>query len=144
VLPHPAGELSLSTWTWPGAGFAPRGRADGSESLLGNWVRRLGQTIPLACQDWTNTKAAPRFVSNGRVNEAAILSRHLQSTEERFETAEGPVLVQYAVPNLTYALESAEAIGILHKSLTGKRKEGVCGTLMHSSLAIAVEGYHSG
>jgi len=44
----------------------------------------LGQTIPLACQDWTNTKAAYRFVSNGRVNEAAILDGHFQATRERF------------------------------------------------------------
>jgi hypothetical protein len=34
----------------------------------------MGQSIPLACQDWTNTKAAYRFFSNDRVSEADILA----------------------------------------------------------------------
>ena len=34
----------------------------------------MGQSIPLACQDWANTKAAYRFLSNDRVSEADILA----------------------------------------------------------------------
>jgi hypothetical protein len=33
----------------------------------------VGQSIPLVCQDWANTKAAYRFFSNDRVSEADIL-----------------------------------------------------------------------
>ena len=40
----------------------------------------MGQSIPLACQDWANTKAAYRFFSNDRVSEADILAGHFQST----------------------------------------------------------------
>ena len=29
----------------------------------------FGESIPLACQDWANTKAAYRFLSNDRVSE---------------------------------------------------------------------------
>src|SRR5438132_1133706 len=29
----------------------------------------VGETIPMACQDWANTKAAYRFLSNPRVGE---------------------------------------------------------------------------
>lgn len=36
----------------------------------------IGEPIPLACQDWANTKAAYRFFANPRINEAAILEGH--------------------------------------------------------------------
>jgi len=39
----------------------------------------IGASIPLACQDWANTKAAYRFFSNDRVGEADILAGHFQS-----------------------------------------------------------------
>src|SRR5437588_13062638 len=32
----------------------------------------MGQSIPLVCQDWANTKAAYRFLSNDRASEADI------------------------------------------------------------------------
>jgi Transposase DNA-binding len=41
----------------------------------------LGESIPLACQDWANTKAAYRFFANDRVNEGDILSGQRQSQE---------------------------------------------------------------
>jgi len=34
----------------------------------------VGQSIPLVCQDWANTKAVYRFFSNNRVSEVDILS----------------------------------------------------------------------
>jgi hypothetical protein len=42
--------------------------------LLGQIGGAVEQSIPLACQDWANAKAAYRFLSNGRVNEANILA----------------------------------------------------------------------
>jgi len=114
--------------------------------FVGQLATRLGQTIPLACQDWTNTKAAYRFLSNGRVNEAAILAGHFQATRERFEVAEGPILVLHDTTEFSYTRESAQPIGILHKSFGGRGKDGrprlhtVCGILMHSSLAVTAEG----
>ena len=42
----------------------------------------VGESIPLVCQDWANTKAAYRFFSNDRVSEADILTGHFQSTRE--------------------------------------------------------------
>jgi Transposase DNA-binding len=41
-----------------------------------------GQAIPFACQDWANTKAAYRFLSNDRVDEEAILSGHFEATHD--------------------------------------------------------------
>lgn len=42
----------------------------------------LGQSIPWACLDWSNVKAAYRFLSNPRVDESAILAGHFASTRE--------------------------------------------------------------
>jgi hypothetical protein len=114
--------------------------------FVGQLATRLGQTIPLACQDWTNTKAAYRFLSNGRVNETAILAGHLQATRERFEAADGPILILHDTTEFSYTRESRQPIGVLHKSFGGRGKDGrprlhtVCGILMHSSLAVTTEG----
>ncbi|MDF0516692.1 transposase [Bradyrhizobium yuanmingense] len=45
--------------------------------LLPQMGSDMGQSIPLVCQDWANTKAAYRFFSNERVNEkGSILVLH--------------------------------------------------------------------
>ncbi len=46
-------------------------------------------SIPFACQDWANTKAAYRFLDNENVSESEILEGHFQSTAERFAATEG-------------------------------------------------------
>ena len=115
-------------------------------SLVGRLATSLGQTIPLACQDWANTKAAYRFLSNGRVNETAILAGHFQATRQRFAATEGPVLILHDTTEFSYTRESKEVIGILYKVCGRKDKNGrprlhtVCGILMHSSLAVTTEG----
>ena len=43
-----------------------------------NWLPSPGDTIPLVCQDWANTKAAYRFLDNDRVSEVEILAGHLR------------------------------------------------------------------
>jgi len=114
--------------------------------LVGQLATCLGQTIPLACQDWTNTKAAYRFLSNGRVNEAAILAGHFQATRERFAATDGPILVLHDTTEFSYTRESKKAIGILCRSCGRKDKDGrprlhtVCGILMHSSLVVTTDG----
>ncbi|WP_074448601.1 MULTISPECIES: IS4/Tn5 family transposase DNA-binding protein [Bradyrhizobium] len=59
----------------------------------------IGQSIPVVCQDWANTKAAYPFFSNERVSEADILSGHLESTRELIAAAKGPVLSCMIRPN---------------------------------------------
>ena len=53
----------------------------------------FGETIPLACQDRANTKAAYRFFSNERVSEEDILRGHFDATRRRFAASDGPILV---------------------------------------------------
>ncbi len=51
----------------------------------------MGQSIPMAFQDWCSTKAAYRFFSNPKVNEQEILSGHFEVTRKRFGVSKGPV-----------------------------------------------------
>ena len=44
----------------------------------------MGESIPLVCQDWADTKAAYRFFSEERVIEEHNLGGHFQSTCDRF------------------------------------------------------------
>jgi hypothetical protein len=114
--------------------------------LAGQLATKLGQTIPLACQDWSNTKAAYRFLSNGRVNEMEILAGHFQATRERFAATDGPILVLHDTTEFSYTREAKQSIGILYKSCGRKDKDGrprlhtLCGILMHSSLAVTTDG----
>lgn len=105
----------------------------------------MGQSIPLVCRDWANTKAAYRFFSNDRVSESDILAGHFQSTRERRIATGGPVLVLHDTTEFSYQRENSDAIGITKSINSGRDKAGrlrshtVCGILMHSSLAVTTE-----
>lgn len=62
----------------------------------------IGQSVPLVCQDWANTKAGYRFFSNDRVSEADILAGHLQSTRDRTAAIDDPVLVLHDPTEFAY------------------------------------------
>ena len=112
-------------------------------ALLGSAV---GQTIPRACQDWANTKAAYRFFSNRRVNEHAILKGHFDATRHRVSAAKGRILVLQDTTEFTFQREKTDAIGITKVVYNGKDKANrprlhtLCGLLMHSSLAVTTQG----
>ena len=61
--------------------------------LLVRMAGAVGAPLPLACQDWADTKAAYRFLSNEAVSEAEILAGHFRSTRGRVAAADGPILV---------------------------------------------------
>ena len=115
-------------------------------NLLERMDGAMGESIPLACQDWANTKAAYRFFANERISEAEILEGHLRSTRERFAAADGPILILHDTTEFTYQRERGDQIGVMHQLNCGKDKYGgrrlrtVCGLLMHSSLAVTLEG----
>ncbi|MGY3146538.1 hypothetical protein ACVWYQ_003537 [Bradyrhizobium sp. USDA 3397] len=106
----------------------------------------MGESIPLVCQDWANTKAAYRFFSIDRVSEADILAGHFQSTRERTIATGGPVLVLHDTTEFSYQRENSDAIGITKSINSGQdkadrlRSHTVCGILMHSSVAVTTEG----
>jgi Transposase DNA-binding len=116
------------------------------QQLLQQFSSGLGESIPFACQDWANTKAAYRFLSNPKVNEEAILAGHFQATRSRFAATSTPILILHDTTGFTFARKDRAPIGILHKSFMRRGKKGrplhsvVCGILMHSSLAVTTDG----
>src|SRR6059058_4454507 len=129
-----------------GSEFRDARLCDRFRKLLAQLGSAMGQSIPLVCQDWANTKAAYRFFSNDRVSEADILAGHFQSTRDRAAATEGLVLVLHDTTEFSYQREKSEAIGITKSINSGRDKAGrlrshtVCGILMHSSLAVTIEG----
>jgi hypothetical protein len=106
----------------------------------------IGESIPWACQDWANTKAAYRFLSNPQVSEAGILKGHIEATRGRLACGDGPILMLHDTTEFSYHRDDMAAIGILHKNPVGKNRDGtlqhsiVCGLQMHSSLAVTTDG----
>jgi hypothetical protein len=114
--------------------------------LLARMAGAVGAPIPLACQDWADTKAAYRFLSNEAVSEAEILAGHFRSTRGRVAAAEGPILVLQDTTEFSYRRARPERIGALTTAPSRREADGrlrmrtVCGLLMHASLAVTTDG----
>jgi Transposase DNA-binding len=114
--------------------------------LLEQLEGAMGASLPLACQDWAATKAAYRFFTNERVSEREILAGHFDATRNRLAATKGLILILHDTTEFTYQRQQAEAIGVTYRVNSGKDKAGrwrmhtVCGLLMHSSLAITIDG----
>jgi len=106
----------------------------------------MGDSIPLACQDWANTKAAYRFLSNDRVCEADIFAGHFQATSNRSEATDDMLLVLHDTTEFSFQRDDPGQIGLTRQYRTGKKADRrkpprkVCGILMHSSLVTTVKG----
>jgi hypothetical protein len=108
--------------------------------ILGDLGRRVGGTLPAACQDWAATKAAYRFFSNPRVDEGIILAGHFAATRARFAATAGPTLVLHDTSEFSFRRQRPEAIGQLSLLKGRHATVTLCGLLMHSSLALTPEG----
>ncbi len=107
----------------------------------------IGESIPMACQDWAGTKAAYRFFANERVSEAEILAGHFRATRDRFRATLGTVLVLHDTTELSFQREKKHAIGVTCRPYSGRKgRDGrprlhtTCGILLHSSLVVTLEG----
>lgn len=111
------------------------------QKLVGQFESRLGDSIPLVCQDWTNTKAAYRFLANRRVSEGTILAGHFQATRRRAAAVHGPILILHDTTEFVYYGRSVQGLGILKTGFKGRAESyAIRGVLMHSSLAVTTEG----
>ena len=108
--------------------------------ILGDLGRRIGGTLPAACQDWAATKAAYRFFSNPRVDEGVILAGHFAATKARFAATAGPILVLHDTTEFSFRRDNPEAIGQLTLLKTRHATVTLCGVLMHSSLVLTPQG----
>ena len=107
---------------------------------------RPGKSLPTAFQDWSNTKAAYRFFSNGNVREDKILEGHFAASALRMQATDGPILILQDTTEFSFKRSAPEKIGFTKVSTGRKlhdgrhRKHTICGLLMHASLAITPEG----
>ena len=114
--------------------------------LLGMMSEGIGESVPYACQDWANTKAAYRFFSNDDVSEDQIMAGHFQATRGRLSQAKQKILMLHDTCEFSFQRDKDSKIGLLGRPACGKRKDGrikfitVRGILMHSSLAITLDG----
>jgi len=110
--------------------------------MLDQFADGTAESVPMACQDWANTKAAYRFLANDRVTEEDILAGHFRSTRERFSGVGGKVLVLHDTTQLSYRREN---IGLLHRPKHGptdrwRKDNPLCGISLHSSLVLTPGG----
>jgi hypothetical protein len=109
---------------------------------------RPGKSLPTAFQDWSNTKAAYRFSSNGNVSEDKILAGHFSASAYalRISATDGPILILQDTTEFSFKLADSQKVGFTHVSTGRKIKNGryqkhaVSGLLMHASLAITPDG----
>ncbi|MGV2078416.1 MULTISPECIES: transposase DNA-binding-containing protein [unclassified Rhizobium] len=102
--------------------------------------------MPAACGDWAATKAAYRFFDNPRVTKHGVLAGHFATTARRCADSEGPIVVVQDTTEFTYSRTRLGKIGFTKTINAGAYKAGrsypvtLCGMLMHSSLALTLEG----
>lgn len=108
--------------------------------LLGDLGQRIGEPVPMACQDWAATKAAYRFFNNSRIDESIILAGHFGATTARFAATSGPILVLHDTTEFSFKRRTPEAIGRLSIVKGPHATFTVCGLLMHSSLVLTTGG----
>jgi hypothetical protein len=114
--------------------------------LLGMMSDGIGESVPYACQDWANTKAAYRFFSNDTVSEDQIMAGHFQATRGRLSRTNQKILMLHDTCEFSFQRDKDSKLGLLGRPSCGKGKDGrikhitVRGILMHSSLAITLDG----
>jgi len=115
-------------------------------AMLEALEERPGQSLPTAFQDWSNTKAAYRFLSNENVSEDKILKGHFAASALRIQATEGPILILQDTTEFNFKRADPDKIGFTKTSTGRKLKDSrfqkftICGLLMHASLAITPEG----
>src|SRR5260370_37482692 len=103
-----------------GCQFDDRRHGKRFRTLVEQLAAHIGGSIPFASQDWASTKAAYRFLANGKVSEEQILAGPFMCTRERFAAASGaPVLILHDTTEFIYLREDNQAISIFHNPHPG-------------------------
>jgi hypothetical protein len=98
------------------------------------FVQQPLASIPQACGNWANSKAAYRFCSNDKVSFPAILAPHAHRTLERLNSP--VILCPQDTTTLNYIAHPATQ-GLGH---VGTKPGKSLGMLLHSTLAVSPEG----
>jgi hypothetical protein len=110
-------------------------------------THRVGDSIPAACGDWANTKAAYRFFSNDRVTEQKILAGHFVSKARRVvSSVEETFLVLHDTSEFSYNRGKTSKLGFVFKLPNGNPRSHpdpqrrLRGILLHSILDVTTCG----
>src|SRR3954462_14361165 len=108
-----------------GCRFADERLSGRLRALLCRVAGAMGGSIPLACQDWANTKAAYRFFSNDRVSEGEILAGHFIWTRDRAAAGVGgPLMVLQDTSESSKRRRRLEWVGQTRRVNSGKDEQG--------------------
>jgi hypothetical protein len=122
--PAPIRQTDLHRWVdqeLDQAAFVDARLGQRLRTLLMQLAQAPGQSLPLVCQDWANTKAAYRFLSNEHVTEAEILGGHFNATRERVAAlSDAPVLVLHDTTEFSWRRDDPHAIGLLGQTHSGR------------------------
>jgi hypothetical protein len=111
-----------------GCQFSDERLAKRSRKLIEQMAGRIGDSIPSACQDWANVKAAYRFFSNQAVSEQEILGGHFAATKKRIAATAERVLLLHDTTEFAYQREAdSVALGLLHRYPNGRDAAGLTG-----------------
>ena len=114
------------------------------QSLLESMSERIGKSIPSACEDWANTKAAYRLFSNDRITDKEILSGHYEATSRRVNDTDGPVLILHDTTDVIFKRGDADAVGFPRKrageTQIPVRRHAKYHVFMHGSLVVTPSG----
>lgn len=109
----------------------------------------MGQSIPLACQDWAGTKAAYRFFSNDKVTPDKILDSHKSNTHKRIkyneddftlilhDTTEIDYTSHQSIKDLSY--RKRKPLLNLNENIKDQHSYSY-GLFLHASMAITTSG----
>lgn len=119
------------------ADFNDRRLVSRLQFIARQFVQQPLASIPQACGNWANSKAAYRFCSNDKVSFAAILAPHADRTLERAGLAGSEVILcPQDTTTLNYIAHPATQ-GLGH---VGTKPGRSLGMLLHSTLAVSPQG----
>jgi hypothetical protein len=105
--------------------------------LASQFVQQPLASIPQACGNWANSKAAYRFCSNDKVSLDAILAAHSSRTLQRLGLSQSSVILcPQDTTTLNYIAHPATQ-GLGH---VGTKPGQSLGMLLHSTLAVSPQG----
>lgn len=127
--------MAEDTWAWTEFGEANLGDARRTERLV-SLATTLGAqptaSLPAACADWAELKAAYRFFDNAAVTPEAVLASHVAATRARL-AAVPTILAVQDTTELDYTGHPAtKGVGFLNDT----KHQGL---LVHSTLAFTPE-----
>lgn len=109
--------------------------------IANHFVQQPLASIPQACGNWSNSKAAYRFCSNDKVSFSAILDAHFRRTLERASASPSSVILcPQDTTTLNYIAHPATQ-GLGH---VGTKPGKSLGMLLHSTLAVSPQGDYFG